>query len=62
MNGCPRICTLLKLHLDDILMKYGTSEMYVAKAKPQRTLAYVMEEEKAGMQTDDLVIMAKAGI
>lgn len=43
-------------------MKYGTSEMYVAKAKPQRTLAYVMEEEKAGMQTDDLVIMAKAGI
>lgn len=56
----PNCYTLLKLHLNDILMKYGTSEMHVAKAKPQRTLAYVTEEEKAGMLTDDLVMVAVA--
>lgn len=57
----PNSCTLLKSHLTDILMKYGTSEMHVAKAKPQRTLAYVTEEDKAGMLTDDLVMVAVAG-
>lgn len=35
--------------------------MHVVKAKPQRTLAYVTEEEKAGMLTDDLVMVAVAG-
>ena len=33
----------------------------MAKARPQRTLAYVTEEEKAGMMTDDLVMIAVAG-
>lgn len=57
----PNSCTLLKSHLSDILMKYGTSAMHVAKAKPQRTLAYVTEDEKAAMLTDDLVMVAVAG-
>lgn len=57
----PNSNTLLKSHLSDILMKYGTSAMHVAKAKPQRTLAYVTEEEKAAMLTDDLVMVAVAG-
>jgi len=57
----PNSCSLLKKHLEDILMKYASSEMHVAKAKPQRTLAYVTEEEKAGMLPDDLVMIAVAG-
>lgn len=52
--------SLLKKHLEDILMKYASSEMHVAKAKPQRTLAYVTEEEKAGMSSEDLVMIAVA--
>lgn len=55
LPGCD---TLLKAHLDDILMKYTTTDTHVAKAKPQRTLAYVTEEEKAGMSPDDLVMVA----
>lgn len=39
-------------------MKYTTTDTHVAKAKPQRTLAYVTEEEKAGMSPDDLVMVA----
>ncbi len=54
----PNSYTLLREHLHDILMKYDTSEVHVAKAKPQRTLAYVTDEEKAGMLTDDLVMIA----
>lgn len=57
----PNSYTLLKSHLSDILMKYVTSETHVAKARPQRTLAYVTEEDKAGMLTDDLVMVAVAG-
>lgn len=57
----PNSYNLLKLHLDDILMKYSSTDVHVAKAKPQRTLAYVTEEEKAGMMTDDLVMVAVAG-
>lgn len=57
----PNSCSLLKKHLEDILMKYASSEMHVAKAKPQRTLAYVTEEEKAGMSSEDLVMIAVAG-
>lgn len=57
----PDSCTLLRSHLNDILMRYGTSEIHVAKAKPQRTLAYVTEEEKAAMPADDLVMVAVAG-
>lgn len=53
--------TLLKEHLKDILMSKTTSEKHVAKAKPQRTLAYVSEEEKMAMQSDDLVMVAVAG-
>ena len=56
----PNSCSLLKKHLEDILMKYASSEMHVAKAKPQRTLAYVTEEEKAGMSSEDLVMIAVA--
>ena len=57
----PNSYSLLRRHLEDILMKYASSEMHVAKAKPQRTLAYVTEEEKAGMLPDDLVMIAVAG-
>lgn len=57
----PNSYSLLKKHLEDILMKYASSEVHVAKAKPQRTLAYVTEEEKAGMLPDDLVMVAVAG-
>ena len=57
----PNSDSLLKEHLEDILMKYTSPEIHVAKAKPQRTLAYVTEEEKAGMLTDDLVMVAVAG-
>ena len=56
----PNSYSLLKKHLEDILMKYASSEMHVAKAKPQRTLAYVTEEEKAGMSSEDLVMIAVA--
>lgn len=41
-------------------MEHATTESHVAKAKPQRTLAYVSEEEKAGV-VDDLVMVALAG-
>lgn len=51
---------LLKKHLENILMEKSTAESHVAKAKPQRTLAYVSEEEKAGV-VDDLVMIALAG-
>lgn len=57
----PNSSSLLKLHLEDILMKFTNTEIHVAKAKPQRTLAYVTEEEKAGMNSDDLVMIAIAG-
>lgn len=52
---------LLRKHLQSILMEKSTPESHVAKAKPQRTLVYVTEEEKAGMQPDDLVMVAIAG-
>ncbi len=51
---------LLKNHLQKILMEYATTDRHVSKAKPQRTLAYVSEEEKAGV-VDDLVMIAIAG-
>ena len=57
----PNSYSLLKKHLEDILMKYASSEVHVAKVKPQRTLAYVTEEEKASMLPDDLVMIAVAG-
>ena len=52
--------SLLREHLYKILMENATTESHVAKAKPQRTLAYVSEEEKAGM-ISDLVMIARAG-
>ena len=57
----PNSDSLLRAHLDNILMKYTAADTHVAKAKPQRTLAYVTEEEKAGMLPDDLVMVAVAG-
>lgn len=54
----PNSDSLLKMHLVDLLMKYTNPEVHVAKAKPQRTLAYVTEEEKASLLTDDLVMIA----
>ena len=51
---------LLKDHLRKILMEYATTDSHVSKAKPQRTLAYVSEEEKAGV-VDDLVMIAVCG-
>lgn len=52
---------LLRNHLGDILMRYVKTENHVASAKPQRTLAYVTEDEKASMMDDDLVMVAFAG-
>ena len=54
-EGC-----LLREHLHKLLMEKATTESHVAKAKPQRTLAYISEDEKAGM-IDDLVMVARAG-
>ena len=42
-------------------MEKLSTESHVAKAKPQRTLAYVTEEEKDSMQPEDLVMIALAG-
>ena len=57
----PNKSELLKSHLQEILMTYTSSESHVSKARPQRTLAYVTEEEKATMMTDDLVMVALTG-
>ncbi len=57
----PNSDRLLQQHLEEILMKYTTTDVHVAKAKPQRSLAYVTEEEKMGMMADDLVMVAIAG-
>lgn len=54
----PNSDSLLKKHLENILVEYISPEVHVAKAKPQRTLAYVTEEEKASLLTDDLVMIA----
>lgn len=51
--------TLLKEHLNEILMEYVETDSHVSKAKPQRTLAYVSEEEKASLLPDDIVMIAK---
>ena len=51
---------LLREHLQKILMEKSTTASHVAKAKPQRTLAYISEEEKVGV-IDDLVMIARAG-
>ena len=57
----PNSDRLLRQHLEEVLMKYTTTDVHVAKAKPQRSLAYVTEDEKRGMMTDDLVMVAIAG-
>lgn len=57
----PNSDSLLRQHLDDILMTFTSTDVHVAKAKPQRSLAYVTEEEKMGMLADDLVMVAIAG-
>lgn len=57
----PNSDIILREHLNDILMNYTETDTHVAKAKPQRTLAYVTEEEKVGMLPDDLVMVAVAG-
>lgn len=57
----PNSDTLLRQHLEDILMNFTNTNVHVAKAKPQRSLAYITEEEKMGMLTDDLVMVAIAG-
>ena len=51
---------LLKAHLQKILMEYATTDNHVSKARPQRTLAYVSEEEKTRV-VDDLVMIAVTG-
>ncbi len=54
----PDSSTLLKQHLQEILMNYANTDVHVAKAKPQRTLAYISEDEKASLVSDDLVMIA----
>lgn len=55
----PNSESLLRSHLEEILMKYWGTDSHVSKAKPQRTLAYVSEEEKASLLPDDIVMIAK---
>lgn len=57
----PNSDRLLREHLEDVLMKFTNTGVHVAKAKPQRSLAYVTEDEKMGMLADDLVMVAIAG-
>lgn len=57
----PNSDGLLRKHLENILMRYQETETHVRSAKPQRTLTYITEEEKAGLLTDDLVMVAIAG-
>lgn len=57
----PNSSALLQKHLEDILMHYTTDAAHVSKAKPQRTLAYITEEEKLSIPTDDLVMVAISG-
>lgn len=57
----PNNDSLLREHLENILLKYSNSEMHVANAKPQRTLAYVTEDEKSSIMEEDLVMVAVAG-
>lgn len=57
----PNSDGLLREHLENILMWYKETETHVKKARPQRTLSYVTEDEKARMDTDDLVMVALAG-
>lgn len=52
---------LLRNHLQSILIDKVNTESHVDKAKPQRTLAYITEEEKDGMLPDDLVMVAFVG-
>ena len=52
---------LLREHLRTILIDKVSTENHVENAKPQRTLAYVTEEEKEAMMPDDLVMIAFAG-
>lgn len=53
----PNSDSLLRHHLEEILMKYTSNAAHTAKAKPQRTLMYVPEEEK----DDELVMVAMVG-
>ena len=53
--------SLLRAHIDYIMMKYTAADNHVTKAKPQRTLANVTEKEMAGMLTDDLGMVTVAG-
>ncbi|MBP5540091.1 MAG: DUF2357 domain-containing protein [Bacteroidales bacterium] len=57
----PNNDSLLREHLENILLNYSSSEMHVANAKPQRTLAYVTEDEKSSIMNEDLVMVAVAG-
>lgn len=52
---------LLKDHLEKILLQYTSSAAHVRKARPQRTLAYVTEQEKAAMPPKDMVMIAMVG-
>lgn len=55
----PNSDSLLKEHLEEILMKYEGTDVHVKNSKPQRTLAYISEEEKKNLLPDDLVIVAR---
>ena len=54
----PNKDSLLRKHLEDILINYTSDEIHVAKARPQRSLAYVTEEEKYSIISNDLVMIA----
>ena len=53
----PGSDNLLRKHLENILMRYESTERHVENAKPQRTLAYVTEEEMAGMANVDMALL-----
>ena len=56
----PNNDSLLRRHLEDILINYTSDETHVSKSRPQRSLAYITEEEKLSIPTDDLVMVALA--
>lgn len=55
----PNSDTLLKKHLEEILLNYRSSADHLTTVKPQRTLAYISEEQKSSLPVDNLVMVAK---
>lgn len=55
----PNSDLLLKEHLRKVLLDYTTSIDHLHNAKPQRTLSYISDDEKARLPKDNLVMVAR---